>query len=92
MSGKIKIDWIHEGFEEILCSSGAKQVCEQQAGDIQARANAGLRADDTPGYKTDGKIVNAYGSKRWMYFVYTTDAATVYAEAEDNVLSKAVSG
>ena len=88
--GKIDIEWNHDGFEEILCSSGSKNVCEQKANEIQSRANAGLRADDTPGFKADGKIVTAYGSKRWMYFVYTTDAATVYAEAEENVLSKAV--
>ena len=90
-NGQFKItEWISEGFEEILCSSGAKQVCEQQAKAIQSRANSMLKADDTPGFKVDGKIVEVYKSNRWMYFVYTTDAATMIAEAEDNVLSKAV--
>lgn len=87
---KIKIEFISKGFEEILCSSGAGQLCEEQAERIKENANAELTAEDTAGYKSGGKIVKAYGSNRWMYFIYTTDAATIYAEQHDNTLSKAV--
>ena len=90
MSAKVKIEFNSKGFEQILTSEGAGSVCKQQAEAIKNRADAGLTADDTPGYATGGKIVKAYGSKRWMYFVHTTDAATMFAEAEDQVLSKAV--
>lgn len=88
---KIKIEFNHEGFEEILCSAGAGNVCQEQADRIRENANAGLHSEESTGFASGGKIVTAYGSKRWMYFVYTTDAATMYAEANDNVLSKAVS-
>ena len=87
---KIKIEFNSKGFEEILCSEGAGNVCEQQAERIQENANAGLDAENSTGYKSGGRIVKAYGSKRWMYFVYTTDAASMYAEANDQTLSKAV--
>ena len=90
MSAKVKIEFNSKGFEQILTSEGAGTVCEQQAEAIKERADAGLSSDNSPGYATGGKIVTAYGSKRWMYFVHTTDAATMYAEAENQVLSKAV--
>ena len=88
---KIKItEWNSKGFEEILCSEGARRVCEAQGLEIQDRANSALTSEDSEGFKTGGKIVEAYGSKRWMQFVYTTDSATMQAEKLDNVLSKAV--
>ena len=90
MSKQIKIEFNSEGFEAILTSDGAGKVCEEQAERIADNANAGLTSENTDGFKTGGKIVKAYGSKRWMYFVYTTDAATMYAEATDQTLSKAV--
>lgn len=90
MKAKIQIEWNHEGFEEILTSDGARQVCEEKAQQIQAEANAGLKADDTPGFAVGGKVVKAYGSQRWMSFVHTTDAATMFAERDDQLLTKAV--
>lgn len=89
LSKKIKIEWVHEGFEEILCSSGAGNICEQQARGIQDRANSNLDTGSV-GFGMGGKITKAYGSNRWMYFVYTTDAATMYAEHDDQALSRAV--
>ena len=88
--GKMKIEFISKGFEDILCSEGAGALCEQQAKEIEERANSGLTAENTEGFKSGGKIVKAYGSKRWMYFVYTTDAPTMYAEQYDQTLTKAV--
>lgn len=87
---KIKLEWIHSGFADILCSDGVKNICEEQGKRIQSKANAGLTAEDTPGFETGGKIVTAYGSKRYMQFVHTTDSATMIAEQYDNVLSEAV--
>lgn len=84
------VEWNSKGFEQILCSSGARKVCEEQGERIKERANAELRADDTPGFVTRGKIVKAYRSNRWMQFVHTTDAATMFAERDEQVLSKAV--
>lgn len=86
----VKIEFISKGFEEILCSSGAGNACKQQAERIKENANAKLNSGNTKGFKSGGRIVKAYGSKRWMYFVHTTDAATMIAEQNENTLSKAV--
>ena len=88
----VKIKFISKGFEEILCSPGAGNLCAQIAEKIQQNANAGLDAKESPGFKSGGRIGEAYKSKRWVYFVYTTDLATMKAEAEDQTLSKAVKG
>lgn len=84
------IKWNSAGFRAILCSEGARQVCEQAGAEIQARANAGITSSNSVGFKMHSEYVNAYGSRRNMTFVYTTDHASMVAEAEDKVLSKAV--
>ena len=89
LSTKIKIEWNHEGFEQILSSSGAGEVCSQSAKEIEARANSNI-SENSEGFKSGGRIVTAYGSKRWMYFVYTTDRESMIAEQYDQALTKAV--
>lgn len=86
----VKIKFISKGFEEILCSPGAGDICDSLAERIKDNANAGLKSENTEGFKSGGRIVKAYGSRRWMYFVHTTDAATMLAEQNDNTLIKAV--
>lgn len=90
MNGKIKIEWNSKGFEEIVCSSGSGDLCRSHALRIQDAANAELTSDHTQGFMARGKIVYAYGAKRWMWFIHTTDAATMHAEALSQILSKAV--
>ena len=91
LSKQVKITkFISKGFEQILCSKGAGQVCEQIAREIQEKANAGLTSEDSSGFSMGGKIDKAYGSNRWIYFVHTTDAATMFAEKYDQTLTKAV--
>jgi len=89
MGRQMKLEFVPEGFEAILCSEGARAACEEAGGAIQARANANLNAD-SEGYAMSSRTVTAYGSLRNMTFVYTTDKASIIAEAEDKALSKAV--
>lgn len=89
MGKQMKLEFVPEGFEAILCSEGARAACEEAGGAIQARANANLNAD-SEGYAMSSRTVTAYGSLRSMTFVYTTDKASIIAEAEDKALSKAV--
>jgi hypothetical protein len=89
MGKQMKLKFVPEGFEAILCSEGARAACEEAGGAIQARANANLNAD-SEGYAMSSRTVTAYGSLRNMTFVYTTDKASIIAEAEDKALSKAV--
>lgn len=89
MGKQMKLEFVPEGFKAILCSEGARAACEEAGGAIQARANANLNAE-SEGYAMSSRTVTAYGSLRNMTFVYTTDKASIIAEAEDKALSKAV--
>lgn len=90
MANVFKItEWLHDGFRNILTSEGVKQVVEQAANDIQAKANANLTEPST-GYKVES-IIGRYGGGRWISFVSATDFASAKAEWEDKVLSRAVS-
>ena len=90
MGKQMKLEFVPEGFEAILCSEGARAACEEAGGAIQARANAYMNDADSEGYAMSSRTVTAYGSLRSMTFVYTTDKASIIAEAEDKALSKAV--
>lgn len=90
MGQKIQIKFNPDGFEEILSSDGARAVCEDAGSIIQSRANADLNDSNSTGYKMSSRLVTAYGSKRNMTFVYTTDRASIIAETENKALSKAV--
>ena len=92
MSAKqIKIEWIHEGFEEILCSSGTKNEVKAAAGRIRAKANRNNRKGGK-GYWSGARIGKAFGSQRALGFVYSADEKSAAAESEDKALSRAVSG
>lgn len=90
MGRQIEIKYNPDGFEEILSSAGAQAVCEEAGSNIQSRANAYLNDSESTGFKMSSRIVTAYGSKRNMTFVYTTDRASIIAETENKALSKAV--
>lgn len=92
MGQQIRIRFIKKGFQDILSSEGAREVCEQAGGIIQAQANANLNDETSKGYAMSSRFVKAYGSRRNMTFVYSTDHASMVAEAKDKALSRAVTG
>lgn len=89
MASKVEIQYISAGFEQILCSGGTFGVVSGAAAGIAARANAN-NARGGSGFHTATRIGHAYGSNRVLGFVYTTDAKSRLAEAEDKALSSAV--
>lgn len=88
MSQQMKIEFISDGFREILMSDGVKELVNEAATQIQERANSNL-AEDSEGYEKT-VMVGGYGGGRWVGFVQTTDRASCVAEAEYNALSGAV--
>lgn len=91
MKNQIHIKFNSKGFEQILCSNGAREVCEKAGAEIQNRANSNLgEYSDSAGFAMSSRNVKAYGSQRNMTFVYTTDGQSMRAEAENKALSKAV--
>lgn len=85
----VSIEWKHEGFADIECSDAVRSVCMDAANSIKTRADGGISGESS-GYKVSSHIGNAYGSRRVIVNVSTSDHASAVAEAENKALSKAV--
>lgn len=91
MAKKMTIEWIHEGFEALLCDEGTMALVQEQTDRIRDAANANNdRGGD--GFDSATRLGRAYGSQRALGFVYSTDEKSALAESEDKALSRAVSG
>ena len=89
MATKMTIQWVHEGFEEILCCEGTMGLVQEQTERICDNANINnLRGGN--GFDCATRLGRAYGSQRALGFVYTTDQESRIAESEDKALSRAV--
>jgi len=88
MGTQTRIKFISQGFKEILCSDGVKNLVTEQASIIQDRANAN---NSRGGKGFDAHVwMGGYGGGRWVGSVTTTDRKSKIAEAEDKALSRAV--
>lgn len=84
------VEWVHKGFEDILCASGTMAAVQSATNSIKERANANNHRGGS-GFNSGTRIGRAFGSQRSLGFVYTTDRQSAIAESEDKALSKAVS-
>ena len=80
-----KIEWNNQGFRDLLQSSEVEQLVRGKAETIAHRANAGM-SEESSGFKAH----SMKASSRYIAFAGTTDAASVRAESENKVLSRAV--
>lgn len=87
----VEIRFNSEGFEQILTCDGTGNLVQSTTEDIRNRAN-GNNTRGGKGFGAGSRIGRAYGSNRWLGFVYTTDSKSQKAEAEDKALTRAVSG
>ena len=81
-----KIEFISEGFKEVLMAS--QGLVSSVTNQIAAKANANL-AENSSGYSAE-VIIDGYGGGRPVGFVSSTDHASAAAEAEYKALSRAV--
>ena len=79
----IRIEFISEGFREILNSEGCHDLVQQTAEGIaeRANANAGL---------TTFEATSVKAGTRWIAFASTTDKDSLIAESEDKALTGAI--
>lgn len=89
MSAEISIEFISAGFREILFSEGTKNLVTSAAQQIQSEANAAVSKSKGFSARTYG---GGYGGGRWIASVTSIDKAAAVAEAESQVLSRAVHG
>lgn len=88
MAAKVNIEFISDGFREILCSGGVQTAVGNAGQIIQDRANANNTRGGR-GFSCKTWMGN-YGGGRWVASVSTTDFLSKVAETEDKALSKAV--
>lgn len=87
MATQIRLEFISEGFKEILESDGVHDLVQETAESICDKANANnIRGGE--GFATS-VIRGHYGGGRWIGFVKTTDKQSEIAEAEDKALTGA---
>ena len=84
---KMQIKFISQGFHDILCSDGVRELVDGYAKGVKARADSACGGGE--GYEQHTWLGN-YGGGRWISSVSTTDRASRLAEAEHNALSGAV--
>lgn len=88
MATSIRLEFISEGFKEILESDGVHDLVQETAEGICDKAN-GNNVRGGEGFTTS-VIHGSYGGGRWVGFVKTTDKQSEIAEAEDKALTGAV--
>ena len=90
----ITITFDSEGFREILCGEGVKNVVSEEAEKIALKANGNLTDPDSEGYEADvflGSMMSKYGhGGRWIGEVAAVDYKASADEAEMKSLSRAV--
>ena len=82
-----KIEFVSAGFKQILNSPGVEGLIRQHTDAVCERANANLHVE-SEGYLS--KVFTGGGQGRVVGVVYTSDRASMIAEAEEKALSRAV--
>ncbi len=80
---EVRIEFISQGFQDILFSEGCEEVVQQTAEEIAQRAN------DNSGLDTFSASTVRSGT-RWIGFASTTDKTSLAAESEDKALTRAL--
>ena len=80
----VRIEFVDAGFKALLNSPEVEQLVLSKAQAIADRASA--NAPDSQGFRAHSKKAGT----RYIAFAGTTDHASIVAETEDKVLSRAV--
>lgn len=86
---EVKIEFVGEGFAEILRSEGTRELVSQVTEQIGDKANAN-NTQGGEGFRTSVEQSRRYKNRRWVGFVSTTDKKSIIAETEDGALTRAV--
>ncbi len=89
MSQITKIDFISQGFKNILFSPGTKELLQNIGDEIKDRANESI--PDGDGFSARVQA-GGYGGGRYVGYVKTDNDAAALEESENMTLTKAVRG
>ena len=88
MTTNIRLEFISDGFKQILESDGVRELVQETADNIKDRANAN---NTRGGQGFESNVIQGnYGGGRWIGFVKSTDRESDIAESEDKALTGAV--
>ena len=97
-NGITKIQFISEGFRDILQTAGTQQVVQEVTESIKQNCVANFAAvsldgtDAESAFHTEIKQANSAAYKgRFIGFVSTADPYAVLAETEDKIMTRALS-
>jgi len=83
MANETRIEFISEGFRQILFSDGCQEVVKEVAEEIADRANANGGVDTF-------EATTVKAPTRWIGFASTTDKTSLAAESEEKALTRAL--
>lgn len=83
MAQDIRLEFISQGFQDILFSDGCHELVQETAQTIADRANANAGLDSFA-------ASSVRAGTRWIGFAKATDDAGNKAEAEDKALTRAL--
>lgn len=88
MAKQIRLEFISQGFRDILLGEGVKSVVQSATDKIKKNADANI-AGESEGFSAN-VWKGGYGGGRYIGNVTTTDYESKKAEAEEKALSRAV--
>lgn len=89
MNGVTRIDFISQGFKDILFSPETKELLQNIGDEIKDRANESM--PDGEGFASKVQA-GGYGGGRYIGYVKTDNDAAALEESENMTLTKAVRG
>lgn len=84
----IRLQFISNGFKQILLSDGCQKVVESTTAEICEKANANNNRGGE-GFRATTQV-GGYGGGRWIGFVTASDKKASIAQSEDQALTRAV--
>ena len=78
---KARLEFISQGFHDLLCSNEMRELVDGHGQDITATAGEGFQRHT---------FMGGYGGGRWVCTVRAATPEAVRAEATDKTLTKAV--
>jgi len=89
LKGLKEIEFVSQGFDEILSCEGVTNLIEQHTARIVGAANENnTRGGD--GFASKVSVAKLFGHPRIRGYITSTDRNSAIAEAEDKALSRAV--
>ena len=95
MAEKVRMEWNHEGFSEILQNGATESLVRSQAEAVASRANSMQKIGREAGYEASvfqASKPTQYPTGRWLGYVKAINYLGKLDNRKNKTLSKAVHG